>query len=299
MPRIPWLIWEMGTSVEEPNVSERERLWLALSDLFLDSENRGELPRLAFAALSSGFGWEVVDHIYLEEVAPVAGPNLLELAGEWGGFPPDWLFEQIRAGGTGTTSLSLQATEMVHDRWLVVSQLYHRLAEVPQEQQLQRSQSWLWLASMLLQKAWPDCHYFQKFLRLCLDPGVQDQLSTDFQWLETVYRPLWIHPGDPTDEQIRRNWRSCQQLMVWSSCSSNRLAPLLSELQILFMAPRLNPQHSAFPKIVEQFRLARVTPAQVSDWLQYSPWADWICLNEPGRSQWALRNWERNLLPII
>ena len=279
-------------------LSQRERLWLALSDLFLDTESRGELPRLAGVALSSGLSWDVVERIYLEEVAPVAGPNLFELAGDWAGFPQDWLFEQIRGRAPGTTRISLQATEMLHDQWVVLNQLYHHLAEVPPEQQPQRSQGWLWLASQFLHPAWPDSHYFSPFLQHCLDPNLQQQLAADFLWLEKIYRPLWVHPGDPRPQQLQLNWQNCQQVMAWALSQPAPSAPMLCALQILFIGPQLNPQHPAFPEILERLRSADVSPSQVSAWLQ-SPWAEWIALEEPRRRQWARLNWERHLLPLL
>lgn len=279
-------------------LSQREVLWLALSDLFLDTEIRGELPRLARVALNSGFSWDTVERIYLEEVAPVAGPNLFELAGDWAGFPQDWLFEQIRGRSPGTTRISRQATEMLHDQWVVLNQLYHQLAQVPAEQEPQRSQSWLWLASQFFQPAWPDSHSFPTFLQHCLEPQLQQQLAEDFGWLDRIYRKLWVHPGDPSPQQIERNWLQCQKVMAWARSQPAPLAPLLSPLQILFVGPQIHPQHPAFAEILERLKEAAVLPSQVSDWLE-SPWADWIALQEPRKRHWARRNWEHHLLPLL
>ncbi|MBS2033917.1 hypothetical protein JST97_02965 [bacterium] len=278
-------------------LSQRERLWLALSELFLDTESRGELPRLAHVALSSGFSWDMVERIYLEEVAPVAGPNLFDLAGDWAGFPPDWLFAQIRGRAPGTTRISLQATEMLHDQWLVLNQLYHHLAEVPDPQQPQRAQSWLWLASQFLHPAWPDSHHFPPFLPHCLDPQNQPQLAADYLWLEKIYRPLWVHAGDPGQQQIQRNWQYCQEVMAWAPGQPAPLAPTLCALQILFVGPQINPQHPAFPEILERLRAAAASPSQVNTWFE-SPWANWLSLKEPRRRQWAQANWEHHLLPL-
>ncbi|MFN8607095.1 MAG: hypothetical protein U0931_06165 [Vulcanimicrobiota bacterium] len=278
--------------------SERERLWLALSDLFLDTESRGELPRIAQVALDSGYSWDVVERIYQEEVAPVVGPNLFELAGDWAGFPEDWLFARIRGRAPGTTRVSLQASEILHDQWLVISRIYHRLAELPALQAGERSQAWMRLAWLFLTPVWPDSHYFHSFLEACLEPARQAQLMDDFGWLEPIYRPLWIHPGDPGLHQIRLNWSQCRLLMEWAVLQRALSADLLNSLQVLFLGPQLNPAHPAFKEIAAGLNRLSISPARARSWLD-SPWADWLALGQPRRREWARSNWTRHLAPLL
>lgn len=67
-------------------------MWAALSALFLDTEvQAGDLRAMAAALHGSGYThaqWQAILHT---ELAPVLGPNLLSVAGEWAGFDAAWL----------------------------------------------------------------------------------------------------------------------------------------------------------------------------------------------------------------
>jgi len=280
-------------------LSKRENLWLALSDLFLDTDTRGDLPRIALAAFNSGFSWEVIEQSYLEEVAPVVAPNLMQVAGDWMGFPQEWLFEQIRGRVPGTTCKSRLVTDQLHDEWLVVSLLYHRLLELPPELREERCRGWLLLARHFQCRAWPDSHLFSSLLECCTIQSSKDWLGNDFSWLSGIYRPLWTHAGDPTDEQTQSNWKCCQELTKWLSASSGDLVPLLLALQVLFVGQQLNSRHPVFSTIRAEVRRAGLLPHEILAWLQSGPWSDWAVLAEPKRRAWAMQNWKQHLVPLL
>lgn len=82
------------TAVE---LARREPVWLALSELWLDTElDEADLARLAEVARASGYPRAELRRIHVHEVAPVVGANLRSVAGVWDGFDPDWLREQCR-----------------------------------------------------------------------------------------------------------------------------------------------------------------------------------------------------------
>ena len=73
----------------------RRPVWIALSELFLDTEVRPRIVEAAYACLQSGYSKEVLEHIWKHEISPVLAPNLLSIAGEWALFDPDLLEKNI------------------------------------------------------------------------------------------------------------------------------------------------------------------------------------------------------------
>ncbi|QRY80458.1 hypothetical protein JVX91_04895 [Pseudomonas sp. PDNC002] len=75
----------------------RESVWLALSELWLDTElDDSGLAAIARTLAISGFPVDELEAIYRLEVAPVVWSNAWATAGVWDGFDPDWLFEACR-----------------------------------------------------------------------------------------------------------------------------------------------------------------------------------------------------------
>ncbi|OBY60990.1 hypothetical protein [Pseudomonas sp. AU12215] len=79
------------------NDPARESVWLALSELWLDTElDEADLATIASTLAISGYPPEELEAIYRLEVAPVVWSNSWVTAGVWDGFDPDWLFEGCR-----------------------------------------------------------------------------------------------------------------------------------------------------------------------------------------------------------
>ena len=81
------------------DVERRRPMWDALSSFFLDTELDDDDHRhIAQTIIASGYTPSEVQSILWEEVYPVVECNLRSPAGEWGGFDPDWLQQQILSG---------------------------------------------------------------------------------------------------------------------------------------------------------------------------------------------------------
>ncbi len=74
----------------------RARVWIALSDLYLDTDTNAFLASCARALAASSFSRDELRTILLDEVHPVLASNLLSVAGVWDGFDTAWLCAQIR-----------------------------------------------------------------------------------------------------------------------------------------------------------------------------------------------------------
>ncbi len=92
--RTPVLLRPAGS-----HLARRRPVWLALSDLFLDTDvnllRAGNVRTLA----ASPYSRDELDRILREEVYPACSFNLRAVAGEWAGFDADWLERRILRGG--------------------------------------------------------------------------------------------------------------------------------------------------------------------------------------------------------
>lgn len=83
----------------ESDLARRRPVWLALSDLFLDTDvnlaRAGNVRTLA----GSAYSLDELDRILRDEVYPACSFNLSLVAGEWAGFDADWLERRILRGG--------------------------------------------------------------------------------------------------------------------------------------------------------------------------------------------------------
>lgn len=76
---------------------DRERLWVALSDLWLDTElDEERLVEIADVVRESHLTEAQLDHVFEVELAPFLGRNNLTIAGVWDGFDPEWVCAQAR-----------------------------------------------------------------------------------------------------------------------------------------------------------------------------------------------------------
>jgi len=100
----------------QPPDAARRAVWIAFADHFLDTETRQRLPWAALAAVEAGYSIEQARDVWVHEVWPAVGGNLLSVAGEWACWDEDWLVGRIQEVVEGR-------------RWprLTVSYLSHRL----------------------------------------------------------------------------------------------------------------------------------------------------------------------------
>ncbi|MDF3981398.1 hypothetical protein P3W24_05375 [Luteibacter sp. PPL201] len=79
------------------NDDTRLLLWEALSELFLDTEVTDTTVRcIAQVVAQSGVPVPEVEAVLWNDVFPVLYPNLLSVAGEWAGWPREWLREHLQ-----------------------------------------------------------------------------------------------------------------------------------------------------------------------------------------------------------
>jgi hypothetical protein len=78
------------------NIEERKIIWIAISDLYLDTElDETDFKHIAKKIKESPYSLAQAKQIDKEEVFPVLYTNLLYLVGVWSGFNEDELIANI------------------------------------------------------------------------------------------------------------------------------------------------------------------------------------------------------------
>ena len=86
-----------------PEPARRHPVWVALAEMYLDTElQETDLRRIAAVCAASGFSWDEIKQINYDEVAPALWPNLHVVAGEWAYWEREWLLARLTAHYTGT-----------------------------------------------------------------------------------------------------------------------------------------------------------------------------------------------------
>ena len=110
---------------------ERDRrlpVWLALSELFLDTQLQADdYRRIARTLSASGFDMDELHRILEAEVAPAFVGNLLSVAGEWAGWSEDevrrHVERQLRSARPMRRLRRFLAGSHVRDEWAKIRPL--------------------------------------------------------------------------------------------------------------------------------------------------------------------------------
>jgi hypothetical protein len=79
-----------GGALSEAEIARRLPVWVALPELFLDTELQpSDHEVIARTLKESGYSLDELDAILFDEVTPAFGGNLLSVAGEWAGWPEE------------------------------------------------------------------------------------------------------------------------------------------------------------------------------------------------------------------
>jgi hypothetical protein len=79
------------------NLDARIPIWIALSDLYLDTDVTLSHDHIVRTLAASPYPLEELHEMLMYDVHPALYPNLMSVAGEWAGFDETWLVERITA----------------------------------------------------------------------------------------------------------------------------------------------------------------------------------------------------------
>ena len=118
-------------SFDADTLKIRKPLWIALSDLFLDTELQDyHHNHIAKVMHDSGYTFAEIEDILMLEVLPVCIANLHSVAGEWAGFHEDWVIKTIvksKRPNRFRRWMNQRSFWMIKDDWEKVFLAYGRL----------------------------------------------------------------------------------------------------------------------------------------------------------------------------
>lgn len=191
-------------------LARKRPIWVALSDLFLDTEVRAFLPGIALRAMEHGYSeqelWETLDR----EVAPVLSPNLLSVAGEWACFDEEWLCQKIAAGGPGGRENFLKRIANRAGRFLyreyrppLALLLEHLETRLEPEQEAAKLSD---LTRLYIEKDWARLFSLWSILGRLSRFSIEELNDAFEAVIDRAYEGLLTGPDDPTPEQARENF---------------------------------------------------------------------------------------------
>jgi hypothetical protein len=241
-------------SAEE--VTKRRHLWLALSELFLDTETRRSFPWIIRVALESGYSWDQIESIFWNEVAPAVSHNLFDVAGDWAGFPEEWLVDEITgilsSGPSLTSKLQRAAARQQLKPMLQglrrMYQSYPSHLALLTEDDDQGEQVLLAMAKLFVEKNWSQSVGLWRHSKLLSNFS---QVTLDRCWTDCIadsLEPLLSSDSksDPKRSDLERNWQWLQEMRnavqtatKTYGLSSQRCYEVCEQLDYLFSVPAL------------------------------------------------------------
>lgn len=79
------------------DIDARIPVWVALSDLYLDTDVTLSYDHIVRTLAASPYPLDALHEILMYDVHPALYMNLMSVAGEWAGFDETWLLERIEA----------------------------------------------------------------------------------------------------------------------------------------------------------------------------------------------------------
>lgn len=147
------MIASVSSSDEER--ARRRLVWYAVADLFLDTETRWELPRIAQVLRASGYEEAELVAIFQWEVAPECAWNLYAVTGEWAALPLNEERLARRAARRPSYLRRMLARMTTPDflrvQWRAVLDLRALLAELPEPAGRSLARVWSALAHAYLE----------------------------------------------------------------------------------------------------------------------------------------------------
>lgn len=132
----------------DEELAHRKPVWIALADLFLDTDVRLSYVSIVRVLARSPYPLAELRQILDDEVTPALQSNLLQVAGEWAMFPKEWVVERVtpRAGKRRW----LPNLVNLDDDWRVLAGLIELIRSLPEEERERRLDAWQALMPLLL-----------------------------------------------------------------------------------------------------------------------------------------------------
>jgi hypothetical protein len=192
-----------GRKLTAEDVARRRPVWVAMSDVFLDTETRWGFPWIAQVMVASGLAWEELDAIWRDEIYPECQGNLFQVAGEWALLTLDEprLIRRAEAGPYRARRLfyRLSAGE-IDTQWEAIGRLYRLLLALPETERAAHVEVWTLLAHPYVDRELSTVLFLkEKRDRLAATGWTLERITETFERdFRPVYRTLLL--GD--DEAV-------------------------------------------------------------------------------------------------
>ncbi|MBU2588002.1 MAG: hypothetical protein KJ872_07815 [Alphaproteobacteria bacterium] len=114
-----------GAQLSDAEIARRLPVWTALSDVFLDTElDPQEYSHIADVIRQSGYAAGEAEAIFRDEVAPAFSVNLRSVAGEWQGWPEDYVRDRVlarRGAMLAKLSSRLFHRSFLNEQWALIA----------------------------------------------------------------------------------------------------------------------------------------------------------------------------------
>lgn len=179
------------------DLERRRRLWAAMSDLFLDTETRWNVPFVGRACAESTLDDAALERVFWCEVFPLAIDNLHDIAGEWAmlELPEPALIERAERQERDRVR-ELTSAWMVTHTWTASLALCRRLRSEPPTRWLDLQSCWDVVGKRFLEDVARDLLSDPTKTLATVRAGGIDPIA---EW--QFYRPLLVELA--TDEERR------------------------------------------------------------------------------------------------
>lgn len=196
----------MKAALDAAELERRKPVWNAMSDVFLDTETRWEIPNVAFVLAKAGYSEEELDAIWQDEIVPECARNLRQVAGEWALFVLDE--EALAARAAGKKPLVERVVPasppgFLAGRWRAIKELRKALLALPPDQRAARTAMWTAFVHAYLEASLEKLRFLERHLETLRTTGAsEDALVAAFLEVRPIFRSL-LHEGEVVDEERR------------------------------------------------------------------------------------------------
>ncbi len=200
-----------------PEDLERRRpVWDVMSDVFLDTETRWEMPRIALALARSGYSAEELEAIWEHEIVPECAWNLLQVAGEWALFVVDEDRLTERAEGKRTLldrMMGVASPLVVGSQWRAIKAMRDMLlgvaAESDEETQAARTAMWTAYVHVYVEASLEQVPFLATDLASLRATGATEaELLRAWEEVRPVFRSLLLRDERGDEERRARDVRA-------------------------------------------------------------------------------------------